>query len=320
MTTATCSKISVGISACLLGDEVRYNGGHKRSHFCADTLSEFFNFKKFCPEVEAGFGIPRPTLRLTGNPQQPTLSYSDDNNSDHTLRLIEVSQPYIKTLDQLDGYILQQKSPSCGMERVKVYAENGTPQTEMSAGLFAKQLMQDYPHLPVEEEGRLHDDDLRENFIARVYAHHNFRQMVLEDPSHHALIEFHSQYKYILMAHQQTTYRALGRLISQSTQGKLAALIDQYWSQMMLAMKGIVSRGNHYNTMLHIFGYVKNSLDSECKQLVIKTLDQYLAKEINLQTAMTLLNHYIQLHGNDYIKKQKYLNPYPQTLALRNTI
>lgn len=314
------SQIIVGISSCLLGDEVRYNGGHKLSRFCKNDLSEYFQFQKFCPEVTAGFGIPRPTLRLTGNPESPTLSYTKDMESDVTLQLQEVCDPYVKKLEHLDGYILQQKSPSCGMARIKVFKTDTVAHQEMSAGLFAKTLMEQYPHLPIEEEGRLHDHPLRENFIERVYAHHHFRTQVAENPSYSALIEFHSQYKYVLMAHNQQAYRELGRMLAESSKEDINEVVEMYFSQFMQAMKKLISRGNHYNTMLHVFGYVKKQLNPETKQLVIKTLDQYLNEEVNLATAMTLLDHYIQLYGSDYIQSQRYLDPYPAALGLRNRI
>ena len=179
----TSEKIKVGLSACLAGQEVRYNGGHCNSKLCMQTFSPYFDFKLFCPEVIAGFGIPRPTLRLSGNPDSPRLTFSDDFESDLTDQFLEKVSPHLPGFEELDGYILMKNSPSCGLERIKVYQENGHAHEQRGKGLFTTLLQERYPLLPVEEEGRLHDDRLRENFILRVYTHNNFRQEVLAAPS-----------------------------------------------------------------------------------------------------------------------------------------
>ncbi|HEY5717816.1 MAG TPA: DUF523 and DUF1722 domain-containing protein, partial [Motiliproteus sp.] len=206
--------IAVGISSCLLGAEVRYNGGHSRSRLCSDRLSKYFAFRSFCPEVAAGLGTPRPTLRLVGDPVSPRLEPSAGGD-DVAERLLQASQSTLESAAQLDGYILMKNSPSCGMERVKVYQANGHPHTQRREGLFAAALRERWPLLPIEEEGRLHDARLFENFVLRVFVHHRFRTLVLAEPSLAALMAFHRDHKYLLMAHDVRSYRVLGRMLAE---------------------------------------------------------------------------------------------------------
>ena len=315
------SGIMVGISACLLGDEVRFNGGHSRSKYCCGPLQDYFRFEKFCPEVAAGFGIPRATLRLIGDPHNPRMVYTRDQETDVTEQFHAGYEARLEKLAHLDGYILAKNSPSCGMERVKVYQPNSHPHDIKSAGLFAKALMARYPHLPVEEDGRLNDAHLRENFVQRVFAHHTFRQQVLADPSVKNLLAFHSQYKYILMAHSQTEYRGLGRLLGQEHQQyTIDELCDLYLQRFMQAISKPASRGNHYNVLLHLFGYLKPHLEGEVKQDILDTFKSYLQGYVNLATALTLLHHYLRLFGSHYVQAQRYLSPYPKALGLRNQV
>lgn len=316
----TNNPVTVGISACLLGDEVRYNGGHSRSQYCCGPLQDYFRFEKFCPEVAADFGIPRATLRLIGDPHDPRMVFTRQQDTDVTDQFNQGYQKRLAQLSHLDGYILAKNSPSCGMERVKVYQPNSHPHTVKSAGLFAKALMQRYPNLPVEEDGRLNDAGLRENFVMRVFAHHNFRHQVLTDPGRKALQRFHSEYKYILMAHSQQEYRALGKLIADSQECSDEQLCEQYLQRFMQATAKPASRGNHYNVLLHLFGYLKPHLESAVKQDILRTFGQYLQGHVNLATALTLLHHYLRLFGSQYVQAQRYLNPYPETLGLRNQL
>lgn len=313
-------KIPIGISSCLLGQEVRYNGGHSRSQLCVNHLCEYFEFTPFCPEVAAGFGTPRPVMRLVGDPNNPSLIYSDKPESNLTAQLVEGFTPYLANCAAMDGYILMKNSPSCGMERVKVYAENGYPREEKSRGLFAAGLMAEYPLLPVEEEGRLNDSRLRENFILRVYAHHHFRKQVINEPSYHNLLQYHSSYKYLLLAHSQEAYRSLGRKLAESSQRALNELLEEYFTEFMAAISKPASRGGHCNVMLHILGYLKKSVPGEARQNIQDVIFRYQQQEVNLITPITLLSHYIQQYGSDYIRAQRYLEPYPAALGLRNQV
>lgn len=321
---ATTTEIPVGISACVMGEEVRFNGGHSQSRICRNQLTSHFKFQTFCPEVSANFGIPRPSMRLIGKPSAPTLTFvktpADGGVTDLTQQLIDACQPMLKRCHDLDGFILKKDSPSCGMERVKVYQDSGHPHSERSAGLFARALMQQHPNLPVEEDGRLNDPQLRENFVMRVFAHHHFRQEVTQQPSFHHLLQFHSSYKYLLMAHDQVAYRTLGKMLAVAHDEPLEPLIARYFDQFMTAIKQPTSRGAHCNVMQHIMGYLKQNVDSDARQAILSVFEQYRLGEVNLITPMTLLSHYIQQHGSDYIRAQRYLEPYPAHLGLRNQV
>lgn len=318
------TEIPVGISACVMGEEVRFNGGHSQSRLCRNQLASHFKYQTFCPEVAAGFGIPRPTMRLIGDPAKPTLIFSktadDAPVKDLTEQLTAACQPMLQRCHDLDGFILKKDSPSCGMERVKVYQASGHPHTDRSAGLFARALMDQYPNLPIEEDGRLNDAQLRENFVMRVFAHHHFRKEVLEQPSFHHLLQFHSSYKYLLMAHDQVAYRELGKMLAVAHNEPLAPLISRYFDQFMAAINKPASRGSHCNVMQHIMGYLKQSVDSTARQAILTVFEQYRLGEVNLITPMTLLSHYINQNGSDYIRAQRYLEPYPAHLGLRNQV
>ncbi len=319
--TMTSGKmIPVGISACLLGDEVRYNGGHSRSTLCLGSFSEHFSYQRFCPEVAAGFSTPRPTMRLVGDPDQPVLQYSNSSEEDLTDQLVNGFKHKIAHLDSIDGYILMKNSPSCGMERIKIYQENGHPHTQRGRGLFADALIKTYPLLPVEEEGRLHDAALCENFVMRVYAHHHYRKEVRENPSHHALLQYHSSYKYLLLAHSQSAYKTLGQLLADAGNLPLNELIEDYQVRFMEAVSKPAKRGAHCNALLHILGYLKKSVPAEERQGVTEVINQYLREEVNLATPVTLINHYIKRYGSDYVRAQRYLEPYPASMGLRNQV
>ncbi|WP_290705208.1 DUF523 and DUF1722 domain-containing protein [Amphritea sp.] len=312
--------IPVGISACVMGEEVRFNGGHSQSKICRNQLASHFSYQAFCPEVAAGFGIPRPTMRLIGEPDNPTLTYTKDQEQDLTEQLTDAIEPILERCNGLDGFILKKDSPSCGMERVKIYQSSGYPHAQRGSGLFAKALMGRYPNLPIEEDGRLNDPRLRENFVMRVFAHHNLRTEVLEQPSLHNLLQFHSSYKYLLMAHNQTAYKTLGKMLAEAHLEPLEALLTTYHQQFMEAIKTPASRGSHCNVMQHIMGYLKRSVDSKARREILKVFEQYRIGDINLITPMTLLSHYINQNGSVYIRTQRYLEPYPTHLGLRNLL
>lgn len=311
--------IQVGLSACLGGHEVRYNGGHKQSSLCLNTLSKHFNFKTFCPEVAAGFGTPRPTMRLTGNPESPKLTFSNDETADLSEQLISGFENKLAEIGSLDGYILMRNSPSCGLERVKVYQPNGHPHPTPGIGLFAKALKEKYPLMPIEEEGRLHDDRLYDNFIMRVYAYHNFRNEVLQQPSRHKLTEFHASYKYVLMSHNQTQARTLGRILAHHQNTPLEKLIGQYFEAFMQTLSKPANRKNHTNTLLHILGYLKKSVPPIARQHIVSAIYKYKEGITPLAIPLTLLTHYIEQHGSSYITAQRYLHPYPENIhPIRN--
>lgn len=311
------------MSACLAGYEVRYNGGHCQSRLCLDELSQHFEYVTFCPEVAAGFGTPRPTMRLVGNPEKPTLTYTLDTKReqlDLTDQLVNGFKDKLNEFADLDGYILMKNSPSCGMERIKVYQENSYPHEQRGQGIFTEALQKKYPFLPIEEEGRLHDDKLYENFVLRVYAHHHFRHEVLESPSVHKLIQFHSSYKYVLMAHNQVLYKELGKRLACIDKNELETALKEYQEAFMEALSSSASRENHTNTLMHILGYLKKTVSAEARQDINEVILKYHRGEIPLTTPLTLLKHYIKQDGSEYIRAQRYLQPYPERLGLANRI
>jgi uncharacterized protein YbgA (DUF1722 family) len=259
-------------------------------------------------------------MRLIGQPQQPTLAFSDDDGSDLTQQLVDGFQNQLSQVDDYDGYILIKNSPSCGLERVKVYQQNGHPHNDPGRGLYAAALREKYPLLPMEEEGRLHDAHLRENFILRVYAHYNFRHEVLAKPTPHNLLQFHSRYKYVLMAQSQTAYKQLGKMLSNLADVELTHVLDAYFESFMQALAKPATRANHVNTMMHILGYLKKDVSSQARQKIVETIERYRSGYVPLVTPLTLLSHYIEQTGSDYIRAQRYLAPYPEVLGLRNKI
>lgn len=310
--TSSEKAIRVGLSACLAGELVRYNGGHTQSRLCINVLAEHFQFDTFCPEVAAGFGTPRPTLRLVGEPSAPKLVFSNSNR-DVSAQLQQGFAPKLAAMASLDGYILMKNSPSCGLSRIKVYQANGHPHETRTAGLFTQALQAAYPLMPIEEEGRLHDPKLFDNFVLRVYAYHNFRHEVLARPASHALIRFHSSYKYMLMAHNQQQTRALGRQLA-TNKLPLPQLLDTYLESFMAILAKPASKGNHANALLHILGYLKTTVPSAARQHIAATIAKYQQGILPLTTPLTLLKHYLSQHGSDYIKAQRYLEPYPEDM------
>jgi len=311
---AESRSIQVGLSACLAGHEVRYNGGHTLSRLCNNVLSDHFTFKTFCPEVAAGFGTPRPTMRLIGDPESPQLVFSTGDTSDLTGQLVNGFESKLPELGNLDGYILMKNSPSCGLERVKVYQPNGHPHQIKSSGLFAKALKERFPKMPIEEEGRLHDDKLFDNFILRVYAYSHFRREVLNQPDLHKLMSFHSKYKYMLMAHNQEKHQYLGRLLGSHDKAPIDELVETYFSTFMQALSKPANKNNHTNTLLHILGYLKKTVPSSARQNIVDVIYKYREGLVPLTTPLTLLTHYLTQHGSNYINKQRYLAPYPESI------
>ena len=313
-------KITLGISSCLLGEKVRYNGGHKRSAFCVNTLQDYFHFQPICPEVAIGLGIPREPIRLVEKEDQVRVVGTESPELDVTEKLENYARQKAAELTDICGYILMQKSPSCGMARVKVYHQNGHPLNHGSPGAYARTLMENLPLLPVEEEGRLHDPVLCENFFTRVYACHRWQTQVVPDKTYSSVVEFHACYKYLIMAHNPQDYSALGRLVAQGSALPLEALKEQYFSRLMPCLKRTATRKSHTNAMLHILGYVKKTVSGTERQQLLKLIEEYRQGMIPLITPMTMLNHFIENHGNDYVQKQVYLQPYPSQLGLRNRI
>jgi len=317
---AATDTIKIGISACLLGQPVRYNGGHKASQLCLEVLSRHFEFIPLCPEQAIGLGVPRQPIRLVGDPQNPRAQGTKDPELDVSEALRDYGQRAAGQLHDISGYILMQKSPSCGMERVKVYRDNGHLAESGGRGLFAAALMRARPELPVEEDGRLNDPVLRENFITRVFAHAEWQRLQRDGLTRKGLIGFHERYKYQLMASSRVQYQQLGRTLAQSAAIPLQAFAPRYFRQLMSALRQPANRGSHSNVLQHISGYLKRALSAAEKQELQQLIEQYRLGVVPLVVPMTLLKHHFRRHPHAYIARQAYLQPHPETLSLRNDL
>ena len=310
-------KITIGVSACLLGAEVRFDGGHKRSRFITDALAAHFGFSAFCPEVAIGMGTPRQPIRLTGDPQNPVAVGVKTPELNVTQPLKAYGEKIAGDIDALCGFIFKKDSPSCGMTRVKVYNDKGMPE-RTGTGLFAREIMKANPLLPVEEEGRLNDADLRDNFVTRVYVYARWKALIDSGLSKSALIKFHAGHKYLVMSHSTVMYRQLGQMLSDLTRASLAHIADSYIATLMQTLSAPATRKRHSNVLQHLLGYLKNNLNSASRIDLNETIDAYRRGDFPLVVPVRLLQHHFNIHPHPYINEQVYLNPYPQVLQLRN--
>jgi len=313
-------KIKLGISTCLLGKNVRFDGGHKLDRYLTDTLGQFVEYVPVCPEMECGFGVPRESLRLVGDPQNPRLVTSR-TNQDHTERMKAWAEKRVEELETEDlcGYIFKGGSPSSGMERVKVYDSNGVP-SKVGVGLFARAFMNHFPLLPVEEEGRLHDPRLRENFIERIFALKRWRDELQEKQSLKALIAFHTRNKLLLLAHSPQHYRQMGKLVAQGKELPLKELYARYQDDFQEALRLKTTNKKHANVLMHMLGYFKGQLAAAEKQEMLELIEQYRLELLPLVVPMTLVSHYVRKYEESYLKEQTYLQPHPAELHLRNHV
>ncbi|KAB7619532.1 YbgA family protein [Alkalilimnicola sp. S0819] len=311
--------IRLGVSSCLLGEQVRFDSGHKRSPFIADVLATYFEFVPVCPEVAIGLSIPRPPIRLEGDPEHPRAVGARDASFDVSERLRDFGRRMSRELPSISGYIFKSKSPSCGMERVKVYGEKGMP-AKLGRGLYAAEIMAANPLLPCEEEGRLNDPVLRENFLGRVYAYRRWQELLAKGLSAEALVRFHSRHKYLLMAHGKERLRALGRLIARAGSLPLEELAGQYGALFMDTLAYRATRRRHTDVLFHLFGYLKRELDAEGKAEMVELIHDYREGRVPLIVPITLLRHHFRRHPSAYVAEQFYLHWAPAGLSLWNSI
>ncbi|MFW5824376.1 MAG: YbgA family protein [Marinobacter sp.] len=314
------SKVPVGISTCLLGREVRHDGGHKHSRYCTEVLSRHFDFQPLCPEMEAGLGVPRPAIHLREQGDELRL-VEVKAGADHTDAMQRVIDQVMPSLGHLRGYILMARSPSCGMERIKVHNSEGRVIRRDGRGMFAEALMRTWPLMPVEEEGRLNDAQLRENFIERVFAYDDWMQNVAGDNlTPRSLIEFHTRHKFQLLAHSERIYRQLGPMLGDLKSESLATIADRYIHRFMEAMTRLVSRGAHVNAMQHLMGYLRDAMGNADRKVLMEQIDAFHRGEVPLIVPMTLLRMAQRREPIDYLDQQHYLSPYPDELGLRNRL
>ena len=311
-------KIRIGVSLCLLGEPVRYDGQHKRDPFIIDTLGRYFEYVGVCPEVECGLGIPRESMRLVGDPRHPRL-VTTRTGIDHTDRMEHWSARRVRELEREDlgGFIFKSRSPSSGMENVKVYNDTGQVGGK-APGLFARQFMEHFPTLPCEDEGRLNDPDLRENFVERVFTLWRFRQAVRASPTLRTLMAFHTQNKFLIQSHHEALMREMGRDLAGLTARTAAAYIPQYEAKLMRALKTLATVRKHTNILQHMAGFLRKTVDEADRKELAGIIEDYHRELVPLIVPVTMMRHYVVKHGIGYLADQYYLNPHPIELKLRN--
>ncbi|ARI08312.1 YbgA family protein [Klebsiella grimontii] len=312
----------IGISGCLTGSAVRFDGGHKRMGFVMDELAQWVAFKPICPEMAIGLPVPRPALRLVQTTEgELRMRFSHAPHDDVTEKMADFANAHLSTLGELSGFIVCAKSPSCGMERVRLYDEKGNRGRKEGTGLFTAALMEKYPWLPVEEDGRLHDPALRENFVERVFALHELNSLRKNGLTRRALLDFHSRYKLQLLAHHQPGYREIGPFVASLHEWQdLEAFFAVYRDKLMAILKQPASRKNHTNVLMHIQGYFRNQLNSRQRGELREVILNYRSGLLPILAPITLLKHYLAEYPDRYLQAQNYFDPYPQDLALRLTV
>jgi uncharacterized protein YbgA (DUF1722 family)/uncharacterized protein YbbK (DUF523 family) len=313
--------IRLGISTCLLGEEVRYDGGHKLDRFLVNTLGRYVEWVPVCPEVETGLPIPRESMRLVGDPEAPRL-VTLKSGQDYTERMQTWARQRVEELANvgLHGFIFKKDSPSSGLFRVKVYTEKGMP-SKIGTGIFPREVMTRFPLLPLEEEGRLHDMHLRENFIDRVFAYYRWTRLLKENPTPGGLVQFHTAHKLTLMAHSPSHYQEMGRLVAQAGTSPWEELVETYGHSLMEGLQVMTTPGKHTNVLQHLMGFLKDELTREDKAELLAYIEDYRNGLVPLIVPLTLFKHHLKRHTvPEWVHQQVYLHPYPKELLLRNHV
>jgi uncharacterized protein YbgA (DUF1722 family)/uncharacterized protein YbbK (DUF523 family) len=313
-------KIRLGVSACLLGQEVRYDGGHKRDPFLTDILGPFVEWVPVCPEMEVGLGVPRPPIRLVGDSANPRLVV-EKTGEDLTSRMRRWASGRIDELAALGlhGYVLKRGSPSCGLIRVRVYGEDGLP-GRVGRGVFAAALTDALPLLPVEEEGRLTDAGIRESFIERVFAAARWQAFRASRPRVRDLVAFHAAHKFAILAHSPRDYAELGRLVAASGPRLAADTLATYGTRFMQALAVRATRARHVNVLQHLAGFLKRQLSDDERAGLGEVIAEYRRGLVPLVVPVTLLKHHVRRLAVAYLADQVYLSPHPKELMLRNHV
>lgn len=323
----TPDKPAVGISACLLGNEVRYDGGHKKNIYVAGTLAGHFEFVDFCPEVGIGLPIPRPPIHLatysgaagSGAAGVRAVKVMDPD-TDYTDALTGYADSVAGRVESLCGLIAKKDSPSCGMARVKVHGTPHGPPDRSGAGIFTARIQERFPYLPVEEEGRLSDPGLRENFIVRVFALARWQKLVRDGLTPASLVAFHARHKFLMLAHDETLYRELGRMVADAGKAPPGELGGQYRAKMMEALRHKTTPGKCANVLTHIMGFIKDRMATDEKRELLGLIEDHRKGLVPLVVPITLLNHLLRRYPHEYIDRQYFLEPHPRELMLRNHI
>lgn len=313
-------KIPLGVSQCLLGERVRFDGSHKHNHFLTDQLGKYVQFLPVCPEVAIGLGVPRKPIRLVVDDGKDRILGINNPDLDVTDDLVGEAERVAQSMPHICGYVFMQNSPSCGVFGLKRYGTNGHPLDNRGRGAFAKRLIELMPLLPVEESGRLCDAGLRENFVTRIFAFHDWRQHVEPEPTAKKLIDFYSRYKYLVMAHHVPSYLEAGRMLADLSKLDITELAGKFIALLMSALRHPASRRSNLNTLIHLRGYLKHHIDTQEKAELTRIFDSYAQGLVPLIVPLTLLKHHLMTLDDPYLKNQVFWQPFPEDLALRNFV
>lgn len=313
-------KIKLGVSSCLLGKNVRYDGGHKLDRFLQETLGEYVEYIPVCPETECGLGVPREAMHLEGDPASPRL-ITTRTRRDMTRHMITWAHKRIAQLEKeaLCGFIFKSGSPSSGRERIKVYNEKGIP-VKKGVGIFARIFMEHFPLLPVEDDGRLHDLNRRENFIERIFALRRWRDILGKKESKGNLVDFHTRHKLLILAHSPKHYQLMGKLVAGQKNIPLQDLYEQYQTLLLESLELKTTPKKNANVLQHMMGYFRQQLSVDEKKELLEVIEDYQEGYIPLIVPVTLISHYVRKYNQPYLKEQVYLNPHPLELQLRNHV
>jgi len=313
-------RVRLGISSCLLGNAVRWNSGHKLDRYLTLTLGQFVDYVPVCPEVEAGFGTPRESMRLVGDPENPRL-VTFKTKTDKTDQMLRWARKRVNELEKEDlhGFIFKSDSPSSGMIRVKVYTEKGMP-VKKGVGMFAREFMARFPLIPAEDDGRLHDPKIRENFIERIFSLRRWRQTVDKGMNMGNLVDFHTRNKLLILSHSPKHYKEMGKLVAEGKRMPMKDLFAQYENSLMEALTLKTTPKKNLNVLQHLMGYFKKELSRDEKRELLDVFDRYHHEFVPLVVPLTLINHFVRKYDLPYLKLQTYLNPHPVELKLRTHV
>jgi uncharacterized protein YbgA (DUF1722 family)/uncharacterized protein YbbK (DUF523 family) len=311
-------KIKIGISTCLLGEKVRYDGGHKLDRYITETLGQYFEWAPVCPEVEYGLPVPREAMRLVGIPDSPRL-ITVRTGTDHTEGMLKWTERKLRELEgeELCGFIFKSKSPSSGIGGVKVYTPTGIP-SQRGTGIFGGAFIRHFPFIPVIDDGRLHDSGLRENFIERVFVYKRWREFMKRGGAINDLVTFHTEHKLLILSHSPKHFSILGRLVASGNKYRREELDSKYIGLLMEGLRLLATVKKNTNVLMHVIGYFKRHLSSDDKHELLEIIDRYHKRLIPFIVPITLIRHYVRKFDEPYLKRQYYLNPHPLELMLRN--
>ncbi|MFM2483846.1 YbgA family protein [Celerinatantimonas yamalensis] len=313
-------KPRLGVSACTIGEKVRFDGGHKQSEFLLKELAQWVTFVPFCPEVKAGLGVPRPAIRLASIDGQLRVIGSKKADLDVTDALVFASDELVEQASDLTGFVFCAKSPSCGMERVKVYLQSGDPLAQTQSGIFADKLMKCYPAMPCEETGRLNDQLLRESFLCRLFSYARWQTICQNGLTAAMLLDFHQRHKMLLMAHSERHYRQAGPMLSDLKAQPLTELAERYIQLVMDGLRVVATRKKHTNVLMHLQGYFKKNLEKVDKSALTEMILRYQQGLLPLTAPLEMLKHHLRHYPDSYLQLQYYFQPYPEALRVQSVI